>query len=474
MNKSKFNLKLKLNLRKLRAVYLVMFFLVGCVTQPTETVRPATEGKPSLQLRTFDQKVLKNGLKVYFIQDDSLPRISLHLLIKVGLAQESTPGVNAMTSTLLDQGTQKKSAIEIADEIGGMGTSFSSSPGVDFTMFSADTLSISAEPLIKIFSEIVQKPVFSDTEIAREKSQTLAQIVRKKDNPGSLVDDFYEDLVFRGHPYQRETEGTVESITSLKKKDIIQHYLSWYRPNNSILAVVGALDNKMKNLLIQQMENWSPKNTQVNAKEESSEIQTPSLLLYTKKGLAQTQVRMGLRGIQRSNPDYLTLRLAFEVLGGSFASRLMQRVRDDLGLTYSIQSSVDARQQPGAFTISTFTKNTTVKETILETQKVFQDFLSSGPSEKELKAAQNQLIGQFPRALETADRFAGNLLALDVYGVPLTYLTDFNKNIENISVEDIKRVLKKYVSIEKLKTVVYGDTAVEQQIQDLRPDIIRL
>lgn len=104
-------------------------------------------------------------------------------------------------------------------------------------------------------------------------------------------------------------------------------------------------------------------------------------------------MRMGLRGIERKNPDYIALRLAFEVLGGSFASRLMQRVRDDLGLTYSIRSSVDARAEAGAFTISTFTKNGTVKETILETRKIIEDFLSSGPTGRK---TQNQLIGQFP------------------------------------------------------------------------------
>lgn len=467
----------KLKFREQLFLPLILASLPACMTSPPESrqTEPAVpEAKTSQQLRPFEQKTLKNGLKIYFIQDDSLPRVSMSLLVKVGLAQESVPGVNSITAEMLDQGTQNHSATEIADELGGMGTGFSSNAGSDFTMFSADTLSISAEPLIKLFSEIVQRPVFSDNEIARVKSQTLSYLARKKDNPSGLADDFYEEQVFRGHPYQRDTVGNVESVTSLKKKDMIQHYLTWYRPNNSLLAVVGALDSKMKNLVVQQMEAWTPKNPPQLSKEDRSEALAPALLLYTKKGLAQTQIRMGLRGIPRNNPDYLTLRLAFEILGGSFASRLMQTVRDDLGLTYSIYSSVDARLEPGVFSISTFTKNSTVKQTILETQKTLQNYLSSGPKEKELKAAQNQLIGQFPRALETADRFAANILGLEVYGVPMSYLTDFNKNVQKVTVEDIRRVLKKYVNPEKLRTTVYGDIEVEQQLQELQPDIVRL
>ena len=246
----------KLKFREQLFLPLILASLPGCMTSPPENrqTEPAVpEAKTSQQLRPFEQKTLKNGLKIYFIQDDSLPRVSMSLLVKVGLAQESVPGVNSITAEMLDQGTQNHSATEIADELGGMGTGFSSNAGSDFTMFSADTLSISAEPLIKLFSEIIQRPVFSDNEIARVKSQTLSYLARKKDNPSGLADDFYEEQVFRGHPYQRDTFGNVESVTSLKKKDMIQHYLTWYRPNNSLLAVVGALDSKMKILVVQQM-----------------------------------------------------------------------------------------------------------------------------------------------------------------------------------------------------------------------------
>lgn len=456
-------------------IFLVLPFLLGCISQPPSNAPVQTTVKEgSLRLRAYEQQTLKNGLKIIFVHDDTLPRVSLSLIVKAGLQQESIPGVNAFTAGLLEQGTRHKTASEIADELGDMGTTFSVIPSVDFTMMSADALSPSAEKLFRLFSELIQKPSFGDAEINRLRSQTLAHIERKKENASGVADDYFDAHLFSGHPYQRDVEGTQKSIKGLKKKEIIQHYLSWYRPNNSLLAVVGAFDENLKTLIVNQMEEWSPKKIQNIEFKESNESPRPAVLVYAKKGLAQTQVRMGLRGIPRSDPDYLTLRLAFEILGGGLSSRLMQRVRDDLGLTYSIQASLDARLEPGAFTISTFTKNVTVGQTVSEAKKIIQEFVDAGPTEKELEAAQNQLMGNFPRALETADRYAGNLLALEVYGVPMTYLTEFNKNVKKVTVSEINRVLKKHIDLSKLKIVIYGDTGVEAQLQDLKPELTKL
>lgn len=171
-----------------------------------------------MTLRPYEEKVLKNGLRIIFVQDDSLPRVSLNLLVKVGLAQETTPGLNSLTAELLDKGTQKRSAIEIVDELGNMGSSFSTQAGPDFTLFSSDVLSVSAENLIKVFAEIIQKPAFASSEIERERAQTLSFISRKKDDPSAMADDFYEGLSLKATLTRTPRRGPKSPLLQLERK----------------------------------------------------------------------------------------------------------------------------------------------------------------------------------------------------------------------------------------------------------------
>lgn len=431
--------------------------------------------KQSGGLRPYRVKTLDNGLKIFYVRDESLPRVSLSFLVKVGLAQESKPGQNHMTALLLEEGTQKKSALQVAEAFGDLGTSLSISPGPDFTTISSDSLSPSKSQLLMLMSEVVQKPAFSEHEIQRLRGQILADLQKKKDNPGGLAEDFFDGFLFGNHPYGRDVMGDNSSVQSLQKKDIIQHYLAWYRPNNTSLAVVGAFDEGFEREVESTLNAWTSRNLPApRSLAETLETEPGGFKAYLKTGLAQTQIRMGHRGISRNNPDFIPLRVANEILGGGFSSRLMQKVRDDHGLTYSIYSTIEARKEPGYFGIFTFTKNETVAQTVSESQKVLSQFVVDGPSSKEINAAKNQLMGQFPRAIETSDRYAFNLMILDFYGVPASYLTDFRKNVARVSTSDIRRVLQKYYKPDQMKVVIYGDTAIEKQIESFKPQITRL
>ena len=196
---------------------------------------------------------------------------------------------------------------------------------------------------------------------------------------------------------------------------------------------------------------------------------------FTKPNLKQTQIRLGQRGIPRNNEDFLKLRLANEILGGGFSSRLNQKIRDDLGLTYSIGSSIDARSDRGIFIVSTFTKNETAGKTLTETLAVFQEFVENGVNETELRAAKNLLIGQFPKVIETPDRLASTYMFLDFYGVPRSYLSDFIKNLEKISLTEVNEVIKKYYHPRNFRIVVYGDeNIVMPQLSDFKPEVERI
>lgn len=464
----------------LLTIPLVCTSLFGCSSSSKRHVEVpkgyTAKSNGSFVLQPYKEVVLENGLKVIFVRDTSLPRVSLTLMIRSGSMQEAerVAGLNALTAYMLEQGSQKKTAPQIADDFGQLGTSLDISPGSDVTTIYSDALRTGAQDLLTFFADVVMNPAFNDREILRMRSQMQAALQKKIDDPSSFASHKMDDFLYGKHPYARDIHGTAESLRRITKQDVIKHYLMFFRPNNSSLAVVGDFDENYENQVKEVFASWTKRT--VPAVKLTSAV-APSQLqvrLIVKKGLQQTQIRIAQLGIPRNHPDYLPLRVSNEVLGGSFASRLNQAVRDDLGLTYSIHSFFDTKKDVGSFDVSTFTKNDTAGKALEETLRVIAEYAKNGADKKELAAGKNQLIGQFPRAIETADRLAYNLLALDFYGIPVEYLTKFNENVDNIDLKTANTSFAKLINPEKLKVIVYGDVSIIPQFAKYKPEIERL
>ncbi len=452
---------------------LVGVFLAGCIApgKKTEIVKAdKVSAAPvvttsQFKLRPMREVQLENGLKIIFITDNSLPRVSMTMLVKVGARQDpkGKEGVNGLTSRLLAEGTQSKSATVLADELGNLGTEIGIDPGNDFTIISMDSLSNSAVKLLDLYSDIIMNPAFLDVEVVRTKSQVIAQLQKKIDNPSSFANDAFDEFLYKGHPYANDIMGTPVSIKKIRKQDAIRHYLNNYRPNNAELAVVGRFNKDFEAKVSDIFKKWTEKPIKEFAVRELKPIQGIEVKLVSKPGLQQAQIRIGEYGIRRIDPDFLKLRLANVALGGEFGSRLNQHIRDNLGLTYSIYSYFDSRIDRGPFVISTFTKNDTVGKTVDESLKIFTDFVKKGITEAELKASKEQMMGQFPRAIETADLLAYNILVLNFYGVSLSYLQDFMKNVEALSLSDVNLAIQKHLDAKNLRVLVYAD---EKKVAD--------
>ena len=442
-------------------LFTVSFFALSCST-PTKS----DAKKSGFQLRPFQEETLNNGLHLIWIQDASLPRISLNMMVNVGAIDEEKgqQGLNALTVALLDQGTAKRSAMQLAEELDQIGTDFNQSAGSDYTTLTSTGLAPTRAKLLSLFSEIILKPAFQAAEVNRRKAQTIAAIQKNQDQPSNFADELLDRAIFGAHPYSSPVMGTVKSIASFQRTDLVRHYFAFYRPNNSILSVVGQFDEDFKGRVRDAFANWQAAEVKRAVHVKASLVPVRTVLVH-KPGLQQTQIRMGHLGIARSNPDFMALRLGNVVLGGAFASRLNQRVRDDLGLTYSIHSASDTRLEPGSFEISTFTRHEKMADTILETQKVFHDFLISGVSDQELDAAKALMNGQFPAALETPDRLAYNLMVLRRYGVSDDYLRNFQVDVRKITKTQVNEATRRNMRPESLQTVIYSDQkAVSSQL----------
>lgn len=428
------------------------------------------------QLRAIEEINLENGLQIFVIRDKRLPRLSLSLMVKVGQRNESNDltGLNHLTASMLETETRYRNALKLADDLAQLGTGISVDSDDDATYFSTNALTESANEILDLFHEVITAPAFSDNELRRTKSEIRSALKKRNDNPSTVASDQIYEMIYKDHPYAQTGSGNEKSLQKIKKATLIKHYLAWYRPNNSILSVVGNFDDQFVEKIKEKFGTWSPKEIKAKAPEQFESVKKLRLRIVTKPQIKQAQIRFAQFGIDRRSPDFLKLRLANEVLGAGFSSRLNQRVRDDLGLTYSISSSYKTGFDQGLFMISTFTKNETAEKTVTEVLNVVRKFVDEGVLDQELKAAKNQLLGQLPRSLETAESLAQTIMLFDYYGVPRSYLAQFKENVEKITKQDLNEVIKKYMHPDNFEVVVYGDEkALASQFKAYNPERVR-
>lgn len=415
----------------------------------------------NFQLRPYKDVTLKNGLKVLLIEDKTLPYISLGLLIRVGSSQDPAglSGLNDMVAELLDKGTRRHSALELADLMAQYAGDFNVSGDLDTTYASASALSYHQDRLISHFAEIITEASFTTVEMERFRKRRIARIKQLADDPEGLTEVAFDEFLYGAHPYARPVAGKLKDVRAISKKHVTKHYLQYYRPGNSQLAVVGNFGPDIIDRLNQAFAAWTDRPVNQPSLTGYPQAKGQKVLVVDKADLQQAQIRFGHKGIRRNHDDFIAIRVANAILGGGFSSRLMTEVRVKRGLTYSVSSGFDARLDDGPFVISTFTRHDKIGETVKEVLRVVADFQQQGPSETELKEAKALLKGQFPRTLETPEALASSLLYLRFYGVPDKYLTSYLYEVEKLKVADIRRVIKDHFSAKDLQILIHAPRA---------------
>lgn len=416
------------------------------------------DSKSGYHLREFEEKTLANGLRILYIPDNALPYVSFSILVRSGSAQDpkGQEGLSSMVAEMLNKGTTKRSATQITTELGNMGAEFDASASYDYSIISASSLSPQADALLANVLEITTSPSFPDVEIERTRKQAMAGITRLPDKAEEFADLAFASYLYADHPYGRPTIGTTASLGALKKKNIIQSYLRTYRPNNAILAVVGQYTPALRAKIESGFGAWQKRDLPEQKPQETPKIEGLGIRVIDYPGLVQSQIRIGNMGIKRKDSDFLALRVGNTILGGAFGSRLNSRVRKELGLTYNIGSGFDARMETGPFVVETFTKNASVGLTVSETLKVLETFKTEGATAEEVARTKGYLRGIFPAAIETPEKLAFNLMLLRHYGINDTYLTNYLKDIDALSVREINAAMAKALDTKNIRVLVYS------------------
>ena len=432
-----------------RRFLLILGLTVGLILPPDGSATAA--GLPAKRFTT------PNGLTVLFRESHSVPIVSIQMIVKAGsvLDPEEKAGLAHMTAALLDEGTRTRSSTQIADELDFLGADLSASGGTDYTTISLRILKKDLPAGFSLLSEIVMQAAFPEAEFQRVRQEILGGLTAEQDQPGVVAEKAFDNLVFGGHPYHRAVEGTEKTIPAITREDVAGFYDRYYRPNNTLLAIVGDLTEKeAADLLKTHLGEWTAKSSETPAVRPAAPLEKMTVKLID-KDLTQANIILGHLGIDRKNPDYYAVLVMNYILGGGgFSSRLMDRIRDNQGLVYSISSRFDARLFPGSFSITLQTRNPTAQKAIDGLLAEIRMIRSAPVTDRELQEAKAFLIGNFPLRMDTNAKIANLLCQMEFYGLGLDYPDRYPKLIGDLTQADLLRAAQKYLSPDRFVLVV--------------------
>jgi zinc protease len=407
-----------------------------------------------------------SGAEVYFVENHDLPMLDVAVSFPAGSGFDTAEksGLAGLTHGLLDLGAAGMSEDDIARKLADIGALLSGNLDADRSSIALRTLSssIEREEALMIMARIMQRPVFSDSVLSREKARLIAGLKEAETKPESIASKAFGKAVFGAHPYGLSASGEIGSVEKIQRSDLEEFYATHYSAGTAVVALMGDISRSEAETIAQNLTSQLPLGGAGREIAPVQQIKSSSVQRIPHPA-SQSHILIGSPGVARNDADYLPLYVGNYILGGGgFVSRLMHEVREKRGMAYSAYSYFIPMQQPGAFQIGLQTKKEQADEALKVVNKTLRDFIEQGISEKELTSAKQNIINGFPLRIDSNKKILDYLAVIGFYHLPLSYLDDFSNNVSKVTVDDVRNAFKRKINPDLMATVIVG--APEEKI----------
>ena len=407
-----------------------------------------------------------SGVQVYLVQSPAIPMVDLQIEFDAGSRRDPADkaGLASLMAGATSDGVRATAREPALDENGlseawaDLGASFGGSAGSDRMSFSLRSLTYPdlLGKAVALAARQLAEPAFPEALWLRDRPKLIASLKEADTRPATVAGRAFSQAVYGTHPYGQEmTEASLNRITV---QDMRALHARAVRPCYARVSIVGALDRAQADALVTQLFARLPASAcpSVPVVPEVQPLQSAQeqRLAFAS---AQAHVLMGQPGYQRRDPDFFALTVGNHILGGGgFTSRLTEEVREKRGLTYSVYSYFAPGMHAGAFTIGLQTRPDQARQALALVREVLTRFVQDGPTETELQAAKDNLIGGFPLLIDSNRKLVGNVANIAWNGLPLDYLDTWTQQVQKLTVADIRAAFARKLQPEKMATVVLG------------------
>lgn len=403
-----------------------------------------------------------NGVKVLFVESHDLPIIDVRLAFKAGSSRDNGQfGVSRLVNALLVEGTGDFSAIDIAEKFESTGSELGHSSLRDMAWVSLRSLSEKKlwEQNIDLFARVAALPSFPQDAIDRDRQSMLISLSSREKDIGEIVSDAFFKEIYPGHAYAIGQHGTVKGLTSITKQHLIDFHAQYYVARNATLAIVGDLTLSQAKDYAEQLTRHLKEGDEAEPV-KSIELPAEGKVVNIPFKTSQTHIQMGIPVISRKDPDYFPLYVGNHILGGSgFSSRLMQEIRENRGLSYSVYSYFIPMEKSGPFQMGLQTKNHQAIEAGELLQTMLEDFIAGGATAEELEHAKKNITGSFPLKIDSNKKIVEYLSLIGFYHLPKNYLDRFNERVMEVTLDDIQDAFSRRIHADKIIRIVVGEAS---------------
>jgi len=422
---------------------------------------PPVAGSPSpLVLPVPEVFSLPNGLQVYLVERHNLPIVSANIIILSGSDRNplDRSGLSSFTAEMLDEGTQKRSAMEIARAAEQLGARLSTGSTVDYSYVSVRTLKRNVDAAFELAADVLLSPSFPTVEIERVRHDRLTRILQQRDDPATVATKAFLRAVYgSGHPYGFSEIGAEESNRVIAATELETFWRDGYLPRNAALVVSG--DLTPEELLALAGRHFGPWTEAGKGPEGTLPTRIPErrLVLVDRPELPQTVLRLGHVGVPRAHPDFIPIDVMNTALGGLFSSRINRNLREVHGYTYGASSAFASRRGAGPFVVAASVRPDVTADAIREIVHEVDRMRTEQITTTELVTARESITRSLPGLFETTSQAASSVGSLFVHSLPLDHYRTLPARVDAVGVSDVQRVAREFLRLDELVVVAVGD-----------------
>ena len=403
---------------------------------------------------------LPNGMKLYLLEDHELPIVSGTVRVRTGNLFEPADkvGLASITGAVMRSGgTQNKTGDQLDEELENIAASVESDIGESSGSVSFSTLKENSDEVLGIFKDVLTQPEFRQEKIDLAKSEMRGGIARRNDDAHGVADREFASIVYgKDTPYGWQIEYA--TLDHIARADVVAFYRRYFFPANMLMAVWGDFSTaEMQAKLTKLFGGWNYEQPKVPPFPAVRVTAQPGIYLAKKDDVTQTFFIEGHLGGRLDDKDLPALEVMGEILGGGFQSRLVQRVRTQLGLAYEISADWGADyDHPGLFEIGGSTKSASTADTLKAIQEQVERIRSSEVTGDELETARQSALNSLVFAFDTNTKTLGRLLNYEYYGYPKDFIDRYQKGLEAVTRADVLRVARERLHLADLTIVAVG------------------
>ena len=418
---------------------------------------------------------LPNGLHVMVLEDRRTPQVTIQLSMR-GAGGYYDPadhaGLAQFTAANLREGTTTRSTSEIAEQLDRLSATLNVGAGMssEDATISATALTEHVDTVLDLIADVLLNPTFPEAEFARYKTQTRAQLLQQRSNPGFLAQERFSIVMAGDHPEGR-VAPTPEVLDKTTREHLVAFHRARYVPDHAVIAIAG--DITMADAM-QKVEarlgRWSKTGSPVPTVVDPAPLKSAGIFLVERPNSVQTSLLVGVQAINRTDPDYVALSVLNKVIGGGPTGRLFRHLREEKGYTYGAGSNVDAPRYRGVWLASTSVRTEVTEPALTDLLDELRQAREVPIPAKEFADAKRSMIAAFALTLESPQALLNNAITRYRFNLPADYWDQYPERINAITVAEAQAMAKKYLDPSRVQIVAVGNAeGVGRALRKLGP-----